>query len=253
MTVMKKTEQKEDAVSPVVGVMLMLVVTIIIAAVVAAFAGGLATSTETAPNAVLDVQIFSAADVGGTMAIASAPDITIDHLGGDPVDTGDLEMKFSWTNPSGTTFYSSYAGSEDAIPYVGGYGSSSVKKALYLNDMTLEGDSKLFGHAVLTTGSHMQTYANYLKQDYLNPEWGGYGTSITHTGSPFMDVILGGSNEFTGTELKYETVNTKDGVFNFPIYHDGIMKEMPVGTAVHVTIIHTPSEQAIYDKVVYVQ
>ena len=41
MTVMKKTEQKDDAVSPVVGVMLMLVVTIIIAAVVAAFAGGL--------------------------------------------------------------------------------------------------------------------------------------------------------------------------------------------------------------------
>jgi FlaG/FlaF family flagellin (archaellin) len=35
-------EGKEDAVSPVVGVMLMLVVTIIIAAVVSGFAGGLA-------------------------------------------------------------------------------------------------------------------------------------------------------------------------------------------------------------------
>lgn len=35
-------ERKEDAVSPVVGVMLMLVVTIIIAAVVSGFAGGLA-------------------------------------------------------------------------------------------------------------------------------------------------------------------------------------------------------------------
>jgi len=56
---MKKTEQKEDAVSPVVGVMLMLVVTIIIAAVVAAFAGGLAVSTERAPNAVLKAEIDS--------------------------------------------------------------------------------------------------------------------------------------------------------------------------------------------------
>ena len=39
---------KEDAVSPVVGVMLMLVVTIIIAAVVSGFAGGLAGGTKTA-------------------------------------------------------------------------------------------------------------------------------------------------------------------------------------------------------------
>ena len=39
-------KKKEDAVSPVIGVMLMLVVTIVIAAVVAAFAGGLATETE---------------------------------------------------------------------------------------------------------------------------------------------------------------------------------------------------------------
>ena len=41
---MKKTE---DAVSPVIGVMLMLVITIIIAAVVSVFAGGVITSVET--------------------------------------------------------------------------------------------------------------------------------------------------------------------------------------------------------------
>ena len=53
---MKKTN-KEDAVSPVIGVMLMLVVTIVIAAVVAAFAGGLATETEATPITVLDVDV----------------------------------------------------------------------------------------------------------------------------------------------------------------------------------------------------
>ena len=41
----------ESAVSPVVGVMLMLVVTIIIAAVVSGFAGGLGGGTGTAPQA----------------------------------------------------------------------------------------------------------------------------------------------------------------------------------------------------------
>lgn len=59
MTVMKKTEQKDDAVSPVVGVMLMLVVTIIIAAVVAAFASGVATDVEPAPSAVLKAEVDS--------------------------------------------------------------------------------------------------------------------------------------------------------------------------------------------------
>ena len=51
---MQKMKRNEHAVSPVVGVMLMLVVTIIIAAVVSAFAGGLATGKEKAPQASLD-------------------------------------------------------------------------------------------------------------------------------------------------------------------------------------------------------
>jgi len=54
MTVMKKSN-KDDAVSPVIGVMLMLVVTIVIAAVVAAFASGLGGDVESAPAAVFDV------------------------------------------------------------------------------------------------------------------------------------------------------------------------------------------------------
>ena len=57
MAVMKKTEQKDDAVSPVIGVMLMLVVTIVIAAVVAAFASGMGSDMDTAPNAALKVSV----------------------------------------------------------------------------------------------------------------------------------------------------------------------------------------------------
>ena len=59
MKIMNLKERKEDAVSPVIGVMLMLVVTIVIAAVVAAFAGGLATETESAPVAVLDADVYA--------------------------------------------------------------------------------------------------------------------------------------------------------------------------------------------------
>jgi FlaG/FlaF family flagellin (archaellin) len=49
--------ERDDAVSPVIGVMLMLVVTLIIAAVVSGFAGGMITSQEATPSANFDVSM----------------------------------------------------------------------------------------------------------------------------------------------------------------------------------------------------
>ena len=66
-----------EAVSPVVGVMLMLVVTIIIAAVVSAFAGGLTESTSKAPQVSLKAT-YSQTD-----------GLTISHQGGDAIGTID--------------------------------------------------------------------------------------------------------------------------------------------------------------------
>lgn len=55
----KKTE---DAVSPVIGIMLILVVTIVIAAVVAAFAGGLGMDVEPAPVTAVDIVSVSSGE-----------------------------------------------------------------------------------------------------------------------------------------------------------------------------------------------
>lgn len=76
---MKKNE-RNDAVSPVVGVMLMLVVTIIIAAVVSAFSGGLAKETTKTPQVRL----------AGTYSVGQG--MTIEHTGGDPVGTSSLKF-----------------------------------------------------------------------------------------------------------------------------------------------------------------
>lgn len=70
MAIMKKSN-KEDAVSPVIGVMLMLVVTIVIAAVVAAFASGMATSTETAPSVILKANVDASDSGSGTLYLMS--------------------------------------------------------------------------------------------------------------------------------------------------------------------------------------
>jgi archaeal type IV pilus assembly protein PilA len=70
----------ERAVSPVVGVMLMLVVTIIIAAVVSAFSGGIVSSQAKAPQATIQATYSQS---GG---------MTIYHNGGDTLGVGEFKI-----------------------------------------------------------------------------------------------------------------------------------------------------------------
>jgi FlaG/FlaF family flagellin (archaellin) len=72
--------KSDDAVSPVIGVMLMLVVTIIIAALVSAFAGGLA-ETQDAPTSLTLKATYSQAD-----------GMTITHAGGDTASLTNLKF-----------------------------------------------------------------------------------------------------------------------------------------------------------------
>ena len=71
---------REHAVSPVVGVMLMLVVVIIIAALVSAFAGGLMQTEKKAPQASI---VGKYSQYNG---------LTMTHMGGDSLDTTSLRV-----------------------------------------------------------------------------------------------------------------------------------------------------------------
>jgi len=73
-----KDSMRNAAVSPVVGVMLMLVVTIIIAALVSAFAGGMAGSQKATPSVVLQGEY------------SQSSGMTITHAGGDPVALSEV-------------------------------------------------------------------------------------------------------------------------------------------------------------------
>jgi archaeal type IV pilus assembly protein PilA len=96
-----RLKRGEQAVSPVVGVMLMLVVTIIIAAVVSAFAGGLSGSQTKTPQA--SFQIKTGWDIKDDGSIdTSAYDFAIEHMGGDPVQTRDTQLITYLTLPNGT-------------------------------------------------------------------------------------------------------------------------------------------------------
>ena len=103
---MKSFRLKRDgeAVSPVVGVMLMLVVTIIIAAVVSAFAGGLAGTQTKTPQASFQIKTgWLGTDTGGTSTTYYS--FSIKHMGGDPIITSDTQLITYLTLPNGTVVH----------------------------------------------------------------------------------------------------------------------------------------------------
>ncbi|MGA9085379.1 MAG: type IV pilin [Methanoregula sp.] len=84
-------QQNENAVSPVVGVMLMLVVVIIIAAVVSGFAGGLVKTTPVAPQLTLDVHIINSGYYPTSYFKATVTGVSA------PIRTNDLKIITSWS------------------------------------------------------------------------------------------------------------------------------------------------------------
>ena len=100
---MKHSIKRDDAVSPVVGVMLMLVVTIIIAAVVSGFAGGLAGGVQSTPQASIvatEIVVNEAYDTITVNNMAPNPvadkaaDIYVifEHKGGDGLNLNNIEI-----------------------------------------------------------------------------------------------------------------------------------------------------------------
>jgi archaeal type IV pilus assembly protein PilA len=90
----------ERAVSPVVGVMLMLVVTIIIAAVVSAFAGGMGGGAKTAPQASImaksfEVKYANNMTVDATGHPASDIYVVFENRGGEAVNLNKIQIKIT--------------------------------------------------------------------------------------------------------------------------------------------------------------
>jgi FlaG/FlaF family flagellin (archaellin) len=155
---MKKLKRidREHAVSPVVGVMLMLVVTIIIAAVVSAFAGGMASGTEKVPQASIDVDFMQ--DDGGMGPAYVELKMTFEHMSGDSLPTKDLNIITYYTLPNGTAFKHTQTPISEATDL---YGSGKLTRVPLLNDMSLgysgNNPAKDFGNYTFKTGDVLST------------------------------------------------------------------------------------------------
>jgi len=220
---------RESAVSPVVGVLLMLVVTIIIAAVVSSFAGGLTGGTTKAPAATFDVHVY--APRMDTTSGVITPAMTIQHMSGDILPTKNLKittlMKNLTTNAmsQGTLQGEVYIAGK---PTWGSWSDSQYCAPLYINDVNRFGTGVSsnkynvcwFGNesAILRPGDVMTTPSGYVGN------WGDSGTVV----NPGLDYLTNMSCSDSNTGFKA----TK---------------------SIHVTVVDVPSGKSIYDKEVMIE
>jgi len=80
---MRIFRRNEDAVSPVIGVILMVAITVILAAVIAAFVFGLGGQQQNAPTASI---------VASNYPDTTGPDMKIQHKGGDILKGGEWKL-----------------------------------------------------------------------------------------------------------------------------------------------------------------
>jgi len=222
---------KENAVSPVIGVLLMLVVTIIIAAVVSGFAGGLVGGQKAAPSMTIDIGIKNSGYGSDSMIQFVVNSIS------EPIPTKDIKIITEWTHNStvsggnitaaGLNYPNTATSSSSSSQYQSplGFGTTDVQKTSSPYDY-----SQYFGNYTLESGTSMKN-----SPYYWSTTTGGYGVSsqyVYSTGSSYtVDTSIDGMQAVLGKNWN----------------------QLRAGDVVSVKILHIPSGKFIFSKDVMVE
>ena len=200
--------RNEDAVSPVVGVMLMLVVTIIIAAVVSGFASGIGATSQAAPATSLGVSVSAASN-------DISKYVVIENLGGESIPTKDLRIVSTFTCPD------------------------------FVRKNAISNAGKVIKHTI--DGSLEPIAANDLVTDtgIVDYPWAAQVTNndnIVNTRT--ADRTFGTAVLTPGSSIQFDRsyflgFDTDEQVTMYGFAGDG---------TVHITIVHIPSQKVIFDK-----
>lgn len=195
---MKKMIRKDDGVSPVVGVMLMLVVTIIIAAVVSAFAGGLAGSQEKAPQSSIVAKQFVINEAHNT-STGSASDIYVlfENKGGEAVSLNNIKIRInSLRYPAQSSMISNYVTPTTDT-------SKTGDKSLITIPFSRNWSTYIQGFPDKSTsippGGQFVLHADYARISYGTPTIYWWSNTTTSTGLPV----------YIGDYLVYDIIDTK--------------------------------------------
>jgi len=238
----RKTTTHENAVSPVVGVMLMLVVTIIIAAVVSAFSGGMTTAKK-APTIDATCTIYN----DGAWAGSSYFNFKVNGVS-EPIPTKDLKLMTSWTAKDGTH-------NSTSISAPGNVSYTSLNTHYY--------NPTVYYQSPIGYGPGVAQFTAYSSSGDIQPD--GLGTHTYYYAQQWGNYSLVAGTVLKETPINYEGFqyfNTVGSKYNF-VYGTDIDAmqatlgmdwwHLQPGDTVNVKLYHIPSGQIIYNKDVQVQ
>ena len=261
----------DNAVSPVVGVMLMLVVTIIIAAVVSSFAGNLASANaEKTPTLAMDVRIVNSGffqDSGFFATVTGAS---------EAIPTKDLQIVTSWRNSTGTAGGATVNGGIVNVDFMRQFGGTAGRVGL---GATV--DANKYSVAPYGMGSGVINPANPTDRQASNPtnpytrEWqqfGNYalvpGVILSAIPAPFIGgqtiggyvhaldtAVVAAGGYGVNTLFKYDTgANYFAGDID-PM--EAVLgkgwETLKLGDKVSIIVIHAPSGKTIFSKTIAVE
>jgi len=230
---------KDDGVSPVVGVMLMLVVTIIIAAVVSAFSGGMMEGSEKSPTLSMDIKIANTGSWVGSGFSATVTGVSA------PISTADLRLSTSWSVKD-----------EDGNTVVGG---STISPGVTKGYDDVPGAPFGFGNGV--SGSQNLTFPYSVGQFYGNYTLVGGTTMLAAPwgAKPDDPDAVGGAagtghqdSKGYGIDTPYENEDDA-GVYDAAEFVLGEnWEDLRAGDSVQVNIVYLPTGKVILDRTIKV-
>jgi len=250
----------EDAVSPVVGVMLMLVVTIIIAAVVSGFSGGLVGGQHKSPTISMDVKVVNSGSYIASGFFANVNSVS------QPIATSQLKIVTTWTttmkndasydlSPSqaaianGTVF----SGGNSSLPNAPNLGNFNPGMGTYPTQIAASVAPFGMGSFVSDITDPYEYNSSYFGQYTLQQGVTlfavpfGAGGGETMAGSPGHASLTNGGyilpNDYVGgSSFMANGVDPAIAVLG------GGWEQLAVGDIVHVKVIYTPTGTTIFSK-----
>ncbi|ADN37197.1 conserved hypothetical protein [Methanolacinia petrolearia DSM 11571] len=249
--------KNDQAVSPVVGVMLMLVVVIIIATVVSGFAGGLvAGNSQKSPTLSMDVKISNSGTWTNSGFSAIVTGVS------EPIQTSDLKIITSWK----TRMKYNYGTANDELRLVtngtvftGGNTTAGKVANVFEPSIATAGLNVAsiapYGSGMATAPGESAVSGNFLTP-YKVPEW-QFGNYTLTTGVSMSAKPYGGMHDGTGNA--YTSGYGVDSLFAYTsdsdAYTDPMQavlgygwEELRSGDTVSVKVIFVPTGKTIFSK-----
>jgi FlaG/FlaF family flagellin (archaellin) len=253
----------EDGVSPIIGVMLMLVVTIIIAAVVSGFAGGLIGGQQKSPTLAMDVKVSNTGSYIGSGFSANVLGVS------QPINSADTKIVTTWTTTMKDNTSADLSTTQKAIA-VGSMitgGSTSLPNTANIDlspGMGAGHVTNAVAPFAIGTGITNTNPTNSFKSTN-NASWFGHYTlqpGVNLFAYPYgsaSGMALGGASGSADPDGGYNGITPfvyMAGGSNFPagskdptiaVLGSG-WEQLKGGDTVHVKVIYIPTGAAIFSK-----